>query len=99
MSNLAKLKKKAADLEQKRQLDKALPLYQQIVDGQGDGDDADVVAAHVDRELGLHGLAAVAAHGEELGSDFQQLSAAILRPHSGHELPLLQTKIVNTVQL
>jgi tetratricopeptide (TPR) repeat protein len=42
MSNLAKLKKKAADLEQKRQLDKALPLYQQIVDGQGDGDDADV---------------------------------------------------------
>lgn len=42
MSNLAKLKKKAADLEQKKQLDKALALYQQVVDEQGDGEDADV---------------------------------------------------------
>ena len=42
MSNLAKLKKKATDLEHKKQLEKAIPLYQQVVAEQGDGEDADV---------------------------------------------------------
>ncbi len=43
MSNVAKLKKKAAELEQKRQFDKALAIYIQILD-QSDGslDEADV---------------------------------------------------------
>jgi tetratricopeptide (TPR) repeat protein len=42
MSNVAKLKKKAAELEQKKQFDKALAVYIQILD-EGEGtDDADV---------------------------------------------------------
>ncbi len=42
MSDLAKLKKKAADLEGKKQYEKALVIYQQVVDAQGDGEDVDL---------------------------------------------------------
>src|SRR5579862_3749573 len=43
MSNAAKLKKKAAEFEQKKQFDKALQLYIQILDtGADDGDEGDV---------------------------------------------------------
>ena len=35
MSNIAKLKKKALELEQKKQFDKALALYVQIVESSG----------------------------------------------------------------
>ncbi len=43
MSNAAKLKKKAAEFEQKKQFDKALQLYIQILDsGADDGDESDV---------------------------------------------------------
>ena len=42
MSNVAKLKKKAAELEQKKQFDKALALYVQILEEGDEGDDSDV---------------------------------------------------------
>ena len=43
MSNAAKLKKKAAEFEQKKQFDKALQLYIQILDeSAGEDDEADV---------------------------------------------------------
>ena len=42
MSNVAKLKKKAAELEQKKQFDKALSLYVQILEESDGGDEADV---------------------------------------------------------
>ena len=43
MSNIAKLKKKAAELEQKKQFDKALAVYIQILDGSdGTVEEADV---------------------------------------------------------
>ena len=42
MSNLAKLKKKAAELEQKKQFDKALALYVQMLDEADGSDEADV---------------------------------------------------------
>ena len=40
MSNAAKLKKKAAEFEQKKQFDKALQIYIQILD-EGDDDDGE----------------------------------------------------------
>jgi len=45
MSTLAKLKKKAAEFEQKRQFDKALALYVQVLDG-GDGEEEVDVALY-----------------------------------------------------
>ena len=42
MSNLAKLKKKAAELEQKKQFDKALALYVQMLEEADGSDEADV---------------------------------------------------------
>src|SRR5271170_3702983 len=42
MSNAAKLKKKAAEFEQKKQFDKALQLYVQILDESPGDDEADV---------------------------------------------------------
>ena len=42
MSNVAKLKKKAIELEQKKQFDKALAVYVQILDETKEGDDSDV---------------------------------------------------------
>src|SRR5512133_171089 len=42
MSNIAKLKKKALELEQKKQFDKALAVYVQIIESNTDGDELDV---------------------------------------------------------
>ena len=48
MSNAAKLKKKAAEFEQKKQFDKALQLYVQILD-ESDGDDGEADVALYNR--------------------------------------------------
>ena len=46
MSNIAKLKKKAAELEQKKQFDKALAVYVQILEGSGSGPEETDVALY-----------------------------------------------------
>ncbi len=70
MSNVAKLKKKAIEFEQKKQFDKALALYVQILDESDDKDDADVALFNRVGDLMLrHGKVAEALNYYEKAVD------------------------------
>ena len=70
MSNVAKLKKKAIEFEQKKQFDKALALYVQILDESNDKDDADVALFNRVGDLMLrHGKVAEALNYYERAVD------------------------------
>ena len=71
MSNVAKLKKKAIEFEQKKQFDKALALYVQILDeADGRDDEADVALFNRVGDLMLrHGKVAEALNYYEKAVD------------------------------